>query len=192
LEDLDSDNSGTISKEELLSNIDGIPDLSTEFCALGIHTSELATVFDLLDNERTGEVQYKDFVMNLQRLQSYDPLLCTIMILQQFKLLRDHLSCSFRAPRCDEANEGIVSETPSQNATDWISSAKLPKIPTSWKQTVLLDFPRASTVGPIEDSQVQECPCHGQQEETVHATKFVCSTDKTRTENTPGTCCPPD
>lgn len=192
LEDMDSDKSGTISREELLSNIDGIPDLATELCTLGIHTSELATVFDLLDNEGTGEVQYKSFVMNLQRLQSYDPLLGTIMTLQHMKLLRDHLSCSIRAIRCDEANEGIISQKPSQKASSWIPSAELPETPNCWKQTVFLDSLSASDVGPVEESQVQKCPCHRQQEETVHATTLGGYTDKTRTEDTPGTCCPPE
>jgi len=117
LESVDTDGNGSISREELVNNMSANPDVATEF-SLGIETSEMPTVFDLLDNEGKCEVEYKNFVANLQQLQTYNPLNSTIVILQQFKLLRDHLyhlSCSFGGPRHDVANEGILSHEPSQD-----------------------------------------------------------------------------
>jgi len=159
LEAWDSDGNGSISKDKLVSSIDSIPDLAEELSALRIETSDMAPMFDLLDNKGMGEVQHNDFVTNLMQLRTYNPLQLTIATLHQVKLLRDHvdrLSCSSGEPRQDVANDGLPCENPSPNVFNMTPNRELPP----WEHLKLLldDFDLLSrSFGEPRQDVTSEC-----------------------------------
>jgi len=112
METLDTDQSGTISRAELLSNVEKHSALSSQIDLLGIELCELSAVFDLVDIRGEGEVTYRDFVTNLYRLRDYDPLNSTIAIMTKLQRLHEAVSASLRGPSGDAGDEAAELKAP--------------------------------------------------------------------------------
>jgi len=87
LSQMDRDSSGTICQAELLASYDQDADTAAYVKALGVDRTSLSTLFGLTDYKGTGEVPYKEFVSNLYKFKTHDPLQATLVLSQQMKHL---------------------------------------------------------------------------------------------------------
>jgi len=74
LEIWDADQNGTLSRVELLDNVETCPDMSKQNHALGLNLCKLSIVFDLVGTNPEVEVSYKDSLVNLPEISKSNPL----------------------------------------------------------------------------------------------------------------------
>lgn len=70
--DLDSDGSGELSLEELVTNIGSNANLQKALEYMDVERGELAIVFEMMDCDKSGSVSYSEFVDTLFKLKSGD------------------------------------------------------------------------------------------------------------------------
>eukprot|EP00931_Biecheleriopsis_adriatica_P085996 TRINITY_DN60738_c0_g1_i1.p1 TRINITY_DN60738_c0_g1~~TRINITY_DN60738_c0_g1_i1.p1 ORF type:complete len:631 (+),score=120.63 TRINITY_DN60738_c0_g1_i1:38-1930(+) len=70
--EIDSDNSGEISLEELLVGFESMPELANQLRFLELGKDDLRILFLALDQDGSGEVSYEEFVEQLFNMQNQD------------------------------------------------------------------------------------------------------------------------
>merc|ERR1712137_4632 len=61
----DDDESGAVSLDELLAAYDALPSFEQRMKIMGVTRSDLQTLFEVLDEDDSGEVGYLEFVDNI-------------------------------------------------------------------------------------------------------------------------------
>eukprot|EP00931_Biecheleriopsis_adriatica_P101671 TRINITY_DN76762_c0_g1_i1.p1 TRINITY_DN76762_c0_g1~~TRINITY_DN76762_c0_g1_i1.p1 ORF type:complete len:635 (+),score=74.16 TRINITY_DN76762_c0_g1_i1:61-1965(+) len=79
-ERMDEDSSGTLSLEELLEGRRNSVDIDKLFTDMDLHAEDLATMFSVLDEDRSGDVSYLEFIKSLDSAARKDPLMLSNMI----------------------------------------------------------------------------------------------------------------
>lgn len=69
---LDGDGSGDLTLDELLSGIDGHKDFRDQLLAMDIRKEDMSLVFNILDADGSGSVNYEEFVTELFKMKSHD------------------------------------------------------------------------------------------------------------------------
>merc|ERR1719198_364261 len=70
--DIDADSSGDLSLEELLAGFDAHEDLMMILQDMGVDREDLSTVFQIMDADRSGKVDYKEFVHHIYKMRTAD------------------------------------------------------------------------------------------------------------------------
>lgn len=71
-EQLDSDNSGEITLDELRGGLSSIPALQAYFSVMGVEDDDLREIFLLLDEDGNGELSYAEFHSQLYKMKTLD------------------------------------------------------------------------------------------------------------------------
>ena len=69
---MDSDNSGTISLEEVQDGFRTIPEFADLMQIMDVGEEDLQCIFEILDQNGTGEVDYSDFTQQLWKMRSQE------------------------------------------------------------------------------------------------------------------------
>jgi len=70
--DLDADQNGKLSLEELQGGMANNPEFSDVLCVLDIKEEDMPIIFGVMDHDGVGEVGYEDFVRELWKMQTND------------------------------------------------------------------------------------------------------------------------
>jgi Ca2+-binding EF-hand superfamily protein len=81
---MDTNCNGSICMEELLIGVKDCQEFCDALTTLGIGQEDLAMVFNVLDDDLSGEVEYKEFVEQLYRLKS-NPIQLALFYITQLK-----------------------------------------------------------------------------------------------------------
>ena len=87
--DLDTDESGTVSMQEMQRGYDTIPDFKRLMDQMDIKRDEMELIFNVLDSDGSGNVSYLEFCKNLGSFFKRDPIImhslvqCSIMDLKK-------------------------------------------------------------------------------------------------------------
>eukprot|EP00928_Gymnodinium_smaydae_P080612 TRINITY_DN6427_c0_g1_i1.p2 TRINITY_DN6427_c0_g1~~TRINITY_DN6427_c0_g1_i1.p2 ORF type:complete len:298 (+),score=78.87 TRINITY_DN6427_c0_g1_i1:1338-2231(+) len=71
-EQMDKDGSGSMSFEEITQGYDEIPEFADTLRVMDIKRDDLQMVFNILDSDGSGDVEYKEFVDQLHKMKSHD------------------------------------------------------------------------------------------------------------------------
>merc|ERR1719504_378586 len=77
---LDTDGSKTLSLQELQEGWNDNDDFQTTMQAMDIGEEDIAAVFNILDSDQSGTVQYEEFVEQLWKMKSTDQQTMLIFI----------------------------------------------------------------------------------------------------------------
>jgi hypothetical protein len=88
---LDTNNSGTLTLKELQNGMEENDDFCDAMLAMDICEGDLETVFAILDKDKSGEVDYQEFVKEMQQLRSNDSHTMLVFIKQYVKNINDQL-----------------------------------------------------------------------------------------------------
>jgi Ca2+-binding EF-hand superfamily protein len=69
---IDQDNSGDLSLDELENGFEKNEDLAMTLHDMGIEKEDLATIFEIMDEDRSGKVDYKEFVEHIHKMRTAD------------------------------------------------------------------------------------------------------------------------
>lgn len=90
---LDTDNSGTITLQELHIGYDCDKKLHDKFVSLGIDRADMDTMITAMDNDNSGDVDYEEFVAALKKAEQNDTraqsMLLHLRIENLSRMLRD-------------------------------------------------------------------------------------------------------
>eukprot|EP00931_Biecheleriopsis_adriatica_P073287 TRINITY_DN47606_c0_g1_i1.p1 TRINITY_DN47606_c0_g1~~TRINITY_DN47606_c0_g1_i1.p1 ORF type:complete len:612 (+),score=105.06 TRINITY_DN47606_c0_g1_i1:84-1919(+) len=71
--ELDTDNDKSITLNELLEGYENLPNMSKKLTVLGVQRAELNSLFHVLDEDRSGQLDYEELVSKLVKLKTQDP-----------------------------------------------------------------------------------------------------------------------
>jgi len=71
--DMDSDSSGTLSLDEMLNGFSASQEAKNLFEQMDLGIEDLTTIFNVLDEDRSGDVSYLEFCQNLDGASRKDP-----------------------------------------------------------------------------------------------------------------------
>merc|ERR1712048_1325151 len=71
-QDLDKDQSGSLTLDELVNGYESDPAFEDVMLLLDISQKDMSTVFGIMDEDRSGEVRYEEFVEELYKMKSED------------------------------------------------------------------------------------------------------------------------
>mmetsp|Transcript_70113 Transcript_70113/g.196452 ORF Transcript_70113/g.196452 Transcript_70113/m.196452 type:complete len:535 (+) Transcript_70113:46-1650(+) len=91
---MDEDKSGNLTLEELLVGFDSIEYFSNLLKAMDISRDDLKVVFNILDKDSSGDIDYVEFVDQLHRLKNQDEHTLLIFILHHIKELQANFAKS--------------------------------------------------------------------------------------------------
>jgi Ca2+-binding EF-hand superfamily protein len=72
--DLDTDGSGDLSFEELMRGFEEHRELGGILHDLGIKREDLATVFEIMDGDHSGNIDYREFIQQIYNMKTADEL----------------------------------------------------------------------------------------------------------------------
>lgn len=81
--EMDTDRSGTISFEEVEDGFHNVPDFAALMQIMDIGEQDLQCVFDILDQDRTGEVDYREFAQQLWKIKAQE-VKTTLMFVKHY------------------------------------------------------------------------------------------------------------
>lgn len=90
-EQIDEDESGCLSLEELERGWDSIPEFREHMTVLDLHKADMSTVFMVMDEDGSGSVAYDEFVDQLIRMKSRDANLVMVFMQYQLKEVRKNM-----------------------------------------------------------------------------------------------------
>mmetsp|Transcript_47859 Transcript_47859/g.111824 ORF Transcript_47859/g.111824 Transcript_47859/m.111824 type:complete len:629 (-) Transcript_47859:51-1937(-) len=79
-DDMDSDESGTLSLEEMLTGFEENEDFARLMRVMDIHREDMQTIFHVLDTDNSGEVSYYEFCEHLSHFFERDPAIMNSLI----------------------------------------------------------------------------------------------------------------
>ena len=94
--DLDTDESGTVSLEEMRHGYDSVADFKRLMDHMDIKRDEMELIFNVLDADGSGNVSYLEFCKNLGSFFKRDPVImhslvqCSVMDLK--KVVREEMA----------------------------------------------------------------------------------------------------
>jgi voltage-gated sodium channel len=86
-EEMDHDQSGTLSLSELLLGVDHCESFAKYLATMDVTRSDLKLVFDYLDVGNTGRVSYKEFVQRIHQLRTSDSHSLQVLVKHQVSYL---------------------------------------------------------------------------------------------------------
>jgi len=101
--ELDADESGELSLDELMDGIDVNPRFAATMAVMDVRKEDMHIIFNILDEDNSGTVTYSEFVEHLHKMKSQDNhtmlifikgYLCEVRrkISEQMKILKDEVS----------------------------------------------------------------------------------------------------
>jgi len=97
---MDEDHSGCLTLEELLQGYDSDEYFAAALTAIDIDREDLATVFNILDKDGSGDIDYTEFVDQLHKLRTEDQHTLIIFIMHYIKAVQVDVA----AMQADQAN----------------------------------------------------------------------------------------
>mmetsp|Transcript_31243 Transcript_31243/g.85788 ORF Transcript_31243/g.85788 Transcript_31243/m.85788 type:complete len:695 (+) Transcript_31243:68-2152(+) len=88
---LDTDESGNLSKEELLHGFDNEPEFADAMRLMDVQRDDLSTLYSILDEDASGDVAYEEFVEQLHRMKSQDTQMILVFIRSYVKDVKKHV-----------------------------------------------------------------------------------------------------
>lgn len=85
---IDLDNSGTLTKDEILLAYEVNADFFAILQSMDINTDDIALVFEVMDSDGSGEVNYKEFVEQLHMLQNFNSHTLLYFVRHHVEVLR--------------------------------------------------------------------------------------------------------
>ena len=90
--ELDADNSGELSKDELVHGYDNIQDFREALLELQIGREDLEIVWIILDNDKSGLVSYTEFIAQLLGMKNSDSQFMLAYIKYYITVIRENMS----------------------------------------------------------------------------------------------------
>merc|ERR1712232_1139428 len=70
--ELDADGSGGLTLEELMNGLTSHEEFRITLADMGIDQDDMKTVFHIMDEDRSGYVDYKEFVRHIHKMKTSD------------------------------------------------------------------------------------------------------------------------
>eukprot|EP00929_Paragymnodinium_shiwhaense_P006018 TRINITY_DN10882_c0_g3_i1.p1 TRINITY_DN10882_c0_g3~~TRINITY_DN10882_c0_g3_i1.p1 ORF type:complete len:727 (+),score=196.19 TRINITY_DN10882_c0_g3_i1:99-2279(+) len=99
-EKLDTDNNGTTDLNEMMEHYDSSPEFRTILNRMDIHKADLPIVFDILDSDRSGDLEFAEFVSGLHALRHENQHTLAIFTRYYCERLYDNLNDFFEMREC--------------------------------------------------------------------------------------------
>jgi len=88
--ELDADASGTLTEDEFMSGYD-LPTVSQTLDTLHMTSNDLRQIFHLMDTDKSGTLEYEEFVDQFYKAQSQDPAVYLMCIKLQVARIQHHI-----------------------------------------------------------------------------------------------------
>lgn len=93
---LDKDGSGNLSLTELMYGYDSLPEFANIMAMMDISRDELHSLFNILDEDGSGDVAYPEFVEQMHKMKSQDSQMLLVFIRSNIKELRGSVNQMLR------------------------------------------------------------------------------------------------
>merc|ERR1719506_725490 len=77
---LDEDNSGCLTLDELLDGFDQNPEFHVALSSMDVQKEDISSLFNILDDDGSGSVQYDEFVEQLHKMKTQDSHVVLVFI----------------------------------------------------------------------------------------------------------------
>jgi hypothetical protein len=95
--ELDADNSGYLTKEELLEGATTSLEFANLLKLMDVSTKELTAVFNILDSDRSGSISHQEFVEQLHKMRNGDSRVLLMLIKHDVLCVSDELKSQMSA-----------------------------------------------------------------------------------------------
>jgi len=138
--EMDADEDGNITFDELKKGIKDIPELSAQLSVMGVESYELQLVFDMLDEQKHGKIPIDDFVNHLYKMQTHEQSMTHVFVedIRKHVKMMAKLSEEWNSSR--QSSEELVKEP----ETEPKNSESPP-----WMQNLPQLLPQDSIVKPL-------------------------------------------
>lgn len=89
---MDTDFSGSLTLDELLQGVDTLPEFMNQMRLMDISREDMEVVFSILDIDKSGDVNYREFVEELYKLKNRDSHTLLIFIKHYVMELRESVA----------------------------------------------------------------------------------------------------
>merc|ERR1712066_1220142 len=90
-EEMDQDKSGTLTAIELMRGVSTVPEFAAILKLMDVRADDIEIVFNILDYDKSGDVDYTEFVEQLHRMKTQDSHSLLIFIKHYVLECRDRI-----------------------------------------------------------------------------------------------------
>jgi len=156
---MDRDNDGNITLEELTRGTKEIPELNAQLSVMGVEPHDLHGVFDMLDHDQKGKISVSDFVNQIYKMQTHEHKTTHVFVKHYVEDIRKHvrLMAKLSEEWSRHNSEDLTREPemePKQTTPPWI-----PLQPSSKEVIVNPIEPAAHSHGVALNASPMITPC---------------------------------